>query len=361
MGRALMGNMTTWAVDLFGVRLVGVTTQNLHKLILTIAFILGILLIRWILVRIVQLFTGDHPNQRTVFWTRQISSAVTALLIILALVSIWFDNPARFATAIGLVSAGLAFALQKVVTSLAGYLVIIRGKTFSVGDRITMGGVRGDVISLGFVQTRILEMGEPESVHDQAEPAAWVRARQFTGRIVSVTNDKVFDTPVYNYTRDFPFIWEEMRIPIEYHADRAKAEQILLDCAGRVTEDLRSISRPVLDRLQQKYFISVRDLTPKVFYRLTDNWLEMSVRFIAGTHGVRDVKDRMSREILDAFERAGIGIASATYDVVGFPPIRIEPASARELVAAAREVPPQWPEGSNVAPMRRRDDQRRAQ
>jgi hypothetical protein len=43
-----------------------------------------------------------------------------------------------------------------------------------------------------------------------------VRSRQFTGRIVTVTNDKVFDEPVFNYTRDFPFIWEEMRLPIAY-------------------------------------------------------------------------------------------------------------------------------------------------
>ena len=44
-------------------------------------------------------------------------------------------------------TAGLAFALQNVVTSFAGYFVILRGKTFNVGDRIVMGGVRGDVIA----------------------------------------------------------------------------------------------------------------------------------------------------------------------------------------------------------------------
>ena len=89
------------------------------------------------------------------------------------------------------------------MTAIAGYLVIVRGNTFSVGERITMGGVRGDVVSLGFIQTRILEMGQPPSVQT-ANPAMWVRARQYTGRIVTVTNDKVFDTPIYNYTRDFP-------------------------------------------------------------------------------------------------------------------------------------------------------------
>src|SRR5438270_6211174 len=128
----------------------------------------------------------------------------------------------------GLFSAGLAFALQKVVTSVAAYFVLLRGKTFNVGERIKMGGVRGDVINLGFIQTTIMEMGEPPAVQSE-DPGMWVAARQYTGRIVTVTNDKIFDTPVYNYSRDFPFIWEELHVGISYNADRNRAEQILLD------------------------------------------------------------------------------------------------------------------------------------
>jgi small-conductance mechanosensitive channel len=311
-------------LDLFGVRLVGVTTETVHKLLLTVLFLTVILLGRRIAIAVADALPRPRANRRTVFWTLQISAVVTATLILLSLVSIWFDNPARFTTALGLVSAGLAFALQKVVTSLAGYLVIVRGNTFSIGERITMGGVRGDVISLGFIQTRILEMGEPPSVQS-ADPAMWVRARQFTGRIVTVTNDKVFDTPIYNYTRDFPFIWEEMRVPISYTADRQKAEQVLLGCAGHVTEDIKTLSDPMLAMLRERYYIDIEDLTPKVFYRLTDNWLELTVRFIVPEHGIRDVKDAMSRAILNELTGAGIEIASATYDVVGFPPLRFAP------------------------------------
>src|SRR5205809_23593 len=84
---------------------------------------------------------------------------------------------------------------------------ILRGKTFNVGDRIVMGGVRGDVIDLSFMQTRIMEMGQ--SLKEQGDaPSMWIRSRQFTGRIVTVTNDKVFDDAVYNYTHDFPYIWD---------------------------------------------------------------------------------------------------------------------------------------------------------
>lgn len=122
------------------------------------------------------------------------------------MVSIWFDDPTRLATALGLVTAGLAFALQKVVTAVADYFVIMRGNTFNVGDRIVMGGVRGDVIALDFTQTTIMEMGQPPPVQG-ADPAMWVQSREYTGRVVTVTNARIFDEPVFNCTRDFPYLW----------------------------------------------------------------------------------------------------------------------------------------------------------
>ena len=84
------------------------------------------------------------------------------------------------------------------------------------------------------------------------------------------------------------------------------------------------MSKEALQSMQKSYFIKMTDLTPRVYYRITDNWLELSVRFVVEEHGIRDMKDAMSRDILTAFDQAGIGIASATYDIVGFPPIRVQ-------------------------------------
>jgi small-conductance mechanosensitive channel len=264
-----------------------------------------------------------QPNAPIRFWTRQAVRLVTALLLLLGLLSIWFDDPTRLATALGLVSAGLAFALQKVVTAIAGYCIILRGKTFNVGDRIRMGGVRGDVIALGFTQTTILEMGQPPPVQND-EPAMWVYSRQYTGRVVTVSNAKIFEEPVYNYTRDFPYLWEEMSVPIPYSADRTCAERILLATAERHTVSLHDLSQTALQEIQQRYGIAPADVQPKVYYRLTDNWLELTVRFIARTHGIRELKDLMSRDILQALEQANISIASATFEIVGLPTLRVQ-------------------------------------
>ncbi len=250
------------------------------------------------------------------------SRSLSPIILIIGLISLWFDNPTTLTTAVGLVTAGLAFALQRVVTAFAGYLLILRGKTFSVGDRITMGGIRGDVIALSFLQTVIMEMGQP--AEGDSGDTAWVQARQYTGRIVRVSNAVVFDEPVYNYTREFPYIWEEMRLPVPYDADRGKAEQILLEAARKRTVKVAELGEEALRALEERYVMKRSELEPRIYWRLTDNWLEMTVRFLVPDSGIRDIKSAMSRDILAGLDAAGIGIASGTYDIVGFPPVKVQ-------------------------------------
>jgi len=304
--------------QLFGVRFLGLSGDTLRKALLTLVFSLAIIALRAVLAIFVRSATRKRPLERRSFWLKQSANLFTAALFLLALMSIWFDDPTRLATGIGLVSAGLAFALQKVVTSLAGYFVIIRSRVFTIGERITMGGVRGDVVSLGFLKTTLMEMGDPTT----GATTAWVRGRQYTGRIVTVTNDKIFEEPIFNSTRDFPFLWEEIQIPITYAADRKKAEAILLAAAERATVDIQKEAEGFRGRMSDEYHIDLGRLAPQVYYRLTDNWLELSVRFIAFDRFTRELKDRIAREILAGFDEVGIGIASTTIDIVGLPPLR---------------------------------------
>lgn len=311
------------AVQILGVRLVGINAENGKKFLFTLVFILAVVVAAHIFKTAARLVFSGGENERIQFWTRQGIKLFFALVLVLGIASIWFDDPTRLATALGLITAGLAFALQKVVTAIAGYFIILRGRTFNVGDRITMGGVRGDVIGLDFTQTTLMEMGQPPQVQN-ADPAMWVKSREYTGRVVTVSNAKIFDEPVYNYTREFPYIWEEMSVPITYSSDRKAAEKILLDAASRHTVELSSLSAEALKEMQRRYFVSNAEMNPKVYYRLTDNWLDLTVRFIVRDRGIREIKDQMSREIIEAFDQHKISIASTTFEIVGLPPLLLE-------------------------------------
>jgi small-conductance mechanosensitive channel len=308
---------------LFGVKMLGLNAANGRKLLLTLAFALAV----WLLVRllriIARLFLRGRTDARAGFWSRQAVQLFGTAVFLIAFFSIWFDSPGRVAGSLGLVTAGLAVALQRVITAVAAYFVILRGHVFNVGDRIAMAGVRGDVIALGYTRTTIMEMGQPPK-EQEAAPAMWVEARQYTGRIVTVTNDKIFDEPVYNYSRGFPYIWEEINLPVPYSADPQQVEQFLLDTARRHAVDTSTFNAHDVARLHRMYGVTVDDAQPRVYTRLTDNWLEMTLRFLVPDHGIRGIKDAMSRDILRAMRGAGIPVASTTVAIVEAPPIRIE-------------------------------------
>jgi small-conductance mechanosensitive channel len=300
-----------------------------RRFLLTVALILGTVVASALLRGLSGKLFGARERDRPRFWTEQFIGIAALVTIVVGFLMIWFDDPRRLTGAIGLAAAGIAVALQRVITAFAGYVIILRGNIFTVGDRIVMDGIRGDVIALGFTQTTVMEMGQ--SASEKAEPpAVWVGGRQYTGRLVRITNDKIFDSPVYNYTREFPYVWEEIKVPIHHTGKRAEAERILLEVARRHTDEIVNKAGPDLQKLRETYFLPDHiETEPHLYYRLTDNWVEMSLRFLSHEPGVRDLKDRMFRDILDGFERNKIQIAATSSEVSVTSPVRIEGVSLR--------------------------------
>ena len=181
-------------------------------------------------------------------------------------------------------------------------------------------------------------MGQPASVQEQADPAMWVMARQYTGRIVTVSNGEIFKEPIYNYSRDYPFLWEEIMMPVAYDGDDARAERILLEVARKHTTPIEEMTAHAREHLKRIYDLDPPSVRPRVYYRLTDNWIALTLRFVVPDRGIREIKDAMYRDILRGFREAGIDVASSTYDIVGLPPVRIEPAPPGTRGQARRVV-----------------------
>lgn len=312
------------ALQIFGVRLLGFSAENGKKLLFSAFVIASALLLTAGLRALLSVFLrGSAEHERRRFWSSQALKVTSAIFIVVGLASIWFDDPTRLTTAAGLVSAGLAFALQRVVTAVSGYFVILRGDVFSVGDRIVMGGVRGDVIGLSFTQTTIMEMGQ--SPAEQADtPSMWVRERQYTGRIVNVSNARIFDDPVYNYTREFPFNWDEIMLPFDIDENNAVAERILLEAAEKHTVRTAELGEESLAEMERRYFMKREQLRPQVYWMLKEDTIEMTVRFLIREGDSRRIKDQMSRDIVDGLQAARIRISSASYEISDLPPLQVE-------------------------------------
>src|SRR4051812_38857621 len=119
------------SLELLGVNLIGVNAENGRKLALTLAILIVASLAGWLLTKLIGAVTRQAANARVSFWTGQAVSLFVAVVTILMLLSIWFDDPARLTTAMGLVTAGVAVAMQRVITAVAGYFLILRGSVFN--------------------------------------------------------------------------------------------------------------------------------------------------------------------------------------------------------------------------------------
>lgn len=261
----------------------------------TLSLVLGRLLAR----------RADDPFSR--YYARKVTRYAMAVLVVIALAVVWQAFAGRLGVVLGLATAGVAFAMQEVIGALAGWFNIVAGRIFRVGDRIQMGGVRGDVIDITPLRTKLLEIGS-STEHD-----SWVRGRQLTGRIVAISNKATFTEPVYNYSAVFDFIWEELTIPVAHGSDSSEAERILADEARRVSTSAGA--RQAIDEMARRYPVPRAEVEPRVFIRATDDYLELSARFVVPVRTARSAKDDLTRRVIDRLGAAGIDIASATQDV----------------------------------------------
>ena len=130
----------------------------------------------------------------------------------------------------------------------------------------------------------------------------------------------VFKEPVFNYSADFQFVWDETKLPIRYGSDLAKAEQIVLEAIAGELGAIGPATRQEWDKLVRKFRIENARLEPWVSVALTDNWISLSARFIVDYRARRSTKDRINRAILSAIDSSGgaVRIGTATMEVTSF-------------------------------------------
>src|SRR3954471_1256267 len=154
-----LGHLGDLAADLVTMHWIGFSPETWKKIALTVSLAVGVGVATYLLRCLVNFAMTSDRFSKPKFWVRQLISFVSVAVMVIGALSIWVVKPETLTATLGMVTAGVAFALQRVITAFAGYLVILRGKTFKVGDRISIGGVRGDVIDIGFMQIFIMEMG----------------------------------------------------------------------------------------------------------------------------------------------------------------------------------------------------------
>lgn len=275
--------------------------------------IIGVAVI-WLIIKAIQksLFSKIKDNDNR-YRAKKFSGFVGYFLTIVLLTVVFSDKLGGLTVALGVAGAGIAFALQEVIASFAGWLAIMFGGFFKTSDRIKIGGIKGDVMDIGVLRTTIMETGD------------WVDGDLYNGRIVLIANSYVFKEPVYNYSGDFPFLWDEIKIPIQYGSNYEKAKEIFLNIGKEVAGDISERSKEKWKSLQLKYRLEDAQTEPLISLIANDNWVEYTLRYVVSYKKRRITKTDLYSKILKEVEatKGEIKFASATFHLVEAPELNI--------------------------------------
>lgn len=235
------------------------------------------------------------------------------ILLVIVTISFFTGSIKDFALAIGLLTAGITITLQELILSVAGSFYIFFIGVYKPGDRIEINNIKGDVIDIDSVYTTMMEIGE------------WVSSDNYSGRIVKLSNAFVFKGPVYNYSKDFPFVWDEFNLPIRYGSDIELAKTIVVKIASETLSEYVSKSISEWNKVVKKYYIENAEVEPTLAITMTDNWIQFNLRYIVDYKKRRYTKHILNELIGKEIQKTDgkVQLASATFEIVSVPIIHM--------------------------------------
>ena len=237
-------------------------------------------------------FINQIENKPARYNLIRVLNLLTFLAMVIIVLTVLSANWYTALVSLGVLSLILGFALQTPITSLIGWVYLLIRQPYRVGDRIEIGGARGDVIDVSYLDTTLWEFGGP-----------YLSTQHPSGRIIKFPNSLVLNETVFNYSWPlFPYVWNEIKFNVAYDSDLEFVAQTMKEVVeeelGEQMMSLVSVYRELLkqtpvDELQ----IQER---PVVHFRPSDNtWLEAMVRYLVHPKESGRVKTRIIKKLLD--------------------------------------------------------------
>ncbi|HVJ93147.1 MAG TPA: mechanosensitive ion channel domain-containing protein [Labilithrix sp.] len=270
----------------------------------------------------------EDPSSR--FRITRATGYVVGVIATVLIVRMWIQGLAGIATYFGLLSAGVAIALQDPLTNIAGWLFIILRRPFRVGDRIQLGTYTGDVVDIRPLGFAMLEVGN------------WVHADQGTGRVLHVPNGFVFKNTVANFDEPLGYIWNELEITVTFESDWRTAKETLQKILDAESQILDAEVKKRVEASADAFHIRVPKLTPIVWTTVVERGVMLTMRYLCKPRARRSSSSAIWERVLDALNQLpNVAIAYPTtrrFDNIseGKPAIRavvsssVPPARARD-------------------------------
>jgi len=280
------GPSTFQTLEQVGEQLLANMGDMAGKTVVSVIVIIVLLFLRKALNRLI--LKNSITKSNAYFWHKVVGYTITGLMVLIV-GAIWFYGVQNLATFLGLMIAGLIVALQEPLSNLAGWLFILARHPITLGDRIEIRDVHGDVIDLGPLYFSVMEIGN------------WVEADQSTGRIIHIPNKLVFSNAIANYTQQFSYIWDEIPVTITFESNWQKAKSLLEKALDDLSPSFTDTEEKELQQLATRYFIKLGKMTPIVYTTVVENGIQLTMRYLTPARERRNIERSMWERVLADF------------------------------------------------------------
>jgi hypothetical protein len=239
--------------------------------------------------RITFRYIADPRRRRQFLVMRRI---VIGFLIVVVLVLGFVSEFSSLATFAGFITAGIAVGLQAVLLSVAAYFFIIGRYGIRVGDRISVGGITGDVVDIGLVRLYLMELaGTGLDFYP-------------TGRIVVFSNAVLFQTgtPLFKQIPGTEYAWHEVAMMIAPNGNHKTAQEKLVAAVNTVYAGYQQEIERQHANIERRVDIQVEAPKPEARLQFVDTGLELLVRYPVEIRKAPDIDEQMTRKVLELVE-----------------------------------------------------------
>ena len=254
----------------------------LRDVVATLVLFVVVFGLRALILRFVRgrLPTRDTLQLRLTSQIRGVSYFVLAF----GLFTIWAAELQALAVSFVVLAMAVVWATKETIACIQGAVYRLSSNAFQVGDRITVGTIRGDVIDPGLLSTTVLEVG---------------KAHQRTGRTISIPNSLFMTEPVLNESLTGEYMLHLLTIPVDRSADLADIEKRALEAAHDACADfIDDVRRPIAIRYR-RHGLTPPLVDPRITYQFVDTQtVNLILRIPVPTRLERTVEQRVLRAVL---------------------------------------------------------------
>lgn len=271
------------------------TVQDLIRAAIALLPRLGIALLLIPLAWVVARLAAAVVRRSLMAWEKaEAAAALTRIGIYLltgvAVLSILAGDVRALLGSVGLIGLALSWALQTPIESFTGWLLNSFRSYYRVGDRIEVGEVFGDVYRIDLLTTTVWEAGGPDKAVAGAQP---------TGALVTFPNWEVLRSNIINYSRDFPYVWDEVVFNLSDETDFPYAREVFERVAADVLGDSMGVRAEAYVRLLELQGLAFEiDTKPRAFFATNETWIDCTVRYLVHARRRRGVATEITMALI---------------------------------------------------------------